>query len=304
MPLELQGYSAHVQCGEDVLELYDIKKEDDKTVSCWIASEAGKNFSIHWRDKPDLTTMSVELEVDGRSVARRAQRTSSNVKGSFRGAQDGVDRMRPFSFAPLVLTDDDHVADSTETRCAELGTIRLTMIRVERYVETDKPYVAHDAYDLQPIHEKSKKAGIHAVSFGPAESYSVGNGLTPVHKEKEPFAIFIFRYRPLDLLRANRIAPLPPVDSAQTNSAPASHKRAREDSSHADDLDAANIKSDPDDDDDDEDLTELQQQLAAIQRRIEAKAAKRTKRKIKREISPIRVPSSSSSREPEVIDLT
>ncbi|KAL7284614.1 hypothetical protein ACG7TL_001909 [Trametes sanguinea] len=114
-------------------------------------------------------------------------------------------------------------------------------------------------------------------------------------------------------MQANGIVP------AQMSSAPIdqesnrSQKRRREGSSLEDEIDIADIKSDPEDDDDD-DLTELQvrfgqpldelripiqlpqQQLAAIQRRIEAKAAKKStrKRKIKREVSPIRVPSSSS----------
>ncbi|KAJ3010632.1 hypothetical protein NUW54_g2424 [Trametes sanguinea] len=151
--------------------------------------------------------------------------------------------------------------------------------------------------------------------FGAAESVPACGSVLSIGKEKEPFANFIFRYRPLEILRANGIAPLPPVQCAQTSSARTDsdprvggqsskrgRKRGREDPSPAGDSGTADIKGEPDEEDE-EDLAELQQQLVTIQRRIEAKAANRAKRKFKREVSPIRVPS-SSSREPEVIDLT
>lgn len=42
MPLELNGYSAHICCDGKELETYDVRVEDEKTISCWIPSEEGK----------------------------------------------------------------------------------------------------------------------------------------------------------------------------------------------------------------------------------------------------------------------
>ena len=42
MPLNLNGYTAHISSDKKELEAYGIQHEDDKTVSCWIASEEGK----------------------------------------------------------------------------------------------------------------------------------------------------------------------------------------------------------------------------------------------------------------------
>lgn len=45
MPLELNGYSAHVNCDGKELETYDVRMEDERTISCWIRSEEGKVVS-------------------------------------------------------------------------------------------------------------------------------------------------------------------------------------------------------------------------------------------------------------------
>lgn len=48
----------------------------------------------------------------------------------------------------------------------ELGTIRVTMTRGVGYVKLDKPYVGLECAvsEIGAMHEKSKKAGVHAVS--------------------------------------------------------------------------------------------------------------------------------------------
>lgn len=51
MPLELNGYSAHVNCDGKELETYDVRMEDERTISCWIPSEEGKvvsNLPLFW----------------------------------------------------------------------------------------------------------------------------------------------------------------------------------------------------------------------------------------------------------------
>lgn len=42
MPLNLNGYTAHISSDNEELEAYGIQHEDDKKVTCWIASEEGK----------------------------------------------------------------------------------------------------------------------------------------------------------------------------------------------------------------------------------------------------------------------
>ncbi|OJT04173.1 hypothetical protein TRAPUB_5125 [Trametes pubescens] len=180
------------------------------------------------------------------------------------------------------------------------------MTRAQNFIDSDAPHTGFKVAEIGAVHEKSKKAGVHAVSFGEVKAVEVKKSSTPIGLEKEPFAIFKFRYRPLELLRANGIAPLPPQAAKgkkrsldvpdDNNGAGPSNKRVRED--HM-------VKPDPDEDDEDDaedDVVFLQEQLSMIQKRLaDAQAAKRTKTVVKRETSPIIVPSSISD---EVIDLT
>ena len=42
MPLELNGYSAHIRCDGEELEMYSVRRKGTRTALCWIASEEGK----------------------------------------------------------------------------------------------------------------------------------------------------------------------------------------------------------------------------------------------------------------------
>ncbi|KAI9056371.1 hypothetical protein FKP32DRAFT_1585962 [Trametes sanguinea] len=306
MPLELNGYSAHIRGEEDELVMYDARQEDEKTMTCWIASEAGKAFTVHWGDKTSTALMNVDIYVDDRHVDSVAHEAESD--DSCEGQYDSSGRYRPFVFALLAVTDDESIASPAHEMNDSLGTIRVTMTLVKQYLHSDQPYHDAEITELAPVHEKTKKAGAHAVSFGdPVETSWTPFAMRAVGVEEHPFATFVFRYRPLALLQANGIAPRPPktakkrplATQAEAGSTTGARKKQRAD---------VEVKAKPepvDDDDDDDEETEelafLQEQLAMIQRRIaEKKAARRAKAAVKREPNPIRVPSSSN----EVIDLT
>lgn len=126
MPLNINGYTAHIRCEGKELQAYDIQNEDAKTVTCWVASEEGKvrsctttrdtlhlmillrytdpshqTFTIHWGDESAAATMMICAYVDGRLVVSCAHETR------LRQHCDGVyelGRTRAFVFSPLVLT--------------------------------------------------------------------------------------------------------------------------------------------------------------------------------------------------------
>ncbi|EIW53412.1 uncharacterized protein TRAVEDRAFT_60876 [Trametes versicolor FP-101664 SS1] len=300
MKLNLEGFTAHLCCDGVELETYDVQKEDAKTVTCWISSEEGKTFTLHWGEEAAATTAKIDGYVDGRHVCSSAfyDQAEGRCKSLYTAGQE-----RPFVFSPLILTDDILVSSKVDE---ELGSIRITMTRAQSFLITDVPHPGYKVAEIGAVHEKSKKAGVHAVSFGEVKAAEVVKSCTAVGLEKEPFAIFKFRYRPLELLRANGIVPLPPQDKKGKKrsldvpdddlGAGPSSKRAR---GHS----VVKPEFDEDDDDDaEDDVVFLQEQLAMIQKRLaDAQAAKRTKTIVKRETSPIIVPSSISD---EVIDLT
>ncbi|EIW52453.1 uncharacterized protein TRAVEDRAFT_61366 [Trametes versicolor FP-101664 SS1] len=300
MPLELNGYSAHICCDDKELETYDVRVEDEKTISCWIPSEEGKAFTVHWGDDSSSTSMFVKVIMDGRKVGKTAHRPVAT--GRMDGARETSDTLRPFIFAPLVLTDDDALLDSGVNE--DLGTIQIEMKLVEYFSEAKKFSAIH-VPEIGSVHERSKKAGVHAVALGQPQEAKFVKSLKGHGIGKVPIATFKFRYRPLELLQANGVAPLPeksrtlnkrPLgDMDKLDSAgPSSRKRQ-----HTEPV--VNVKPEAEDEEE-EDMQFLEEQLQMMQRRVEkARAATKAKNIVKREVSPIRIPFSDSN---DVIDLT
>ncbi|KAL7284608.1 hypothetical protein ACG7TL_001902 [Trametes sanguinea] len=261
MPLELNGYTAHVCCDGKELTMYDVKQEDGKTRVTVLTPTLPfyQAFTVHYGDKLSKAVMIVQTCIDGQ-LAKSAAYVSKR-EGSCEGQYDRDNRCRPFIFTPLVVTDDENVASPTQQLDENFGTVQVKMIRVKRLI-----------------------------------------------REKHPFATFIFRYRPMELLKANGIVPRPPKSTKkrplesqselESGSATSARKKQRED------VDDEKVKAEPASDVEDEeadDLTFLEEQLEMMQRRVEEKrAARRAKVIVKREPSPIRVPPSGN----EVIDLT
>ncbi|EJF65858.1 hypothetical protein DICSQDRAFT_151905 [Dichomitus squalens LYAD-421 SS1] len=164
MPLSVKGYTAHICCDGKELEQYDVQQEDERTVTCWIPSEAGKAFSVHWGD-PSSTTMQVIVSVDGRVVLRRGQ--EGKRTGVFSKLTDRPGRIRAVEFSHLVLTDDETVASASSTSLQKLGVIEVEMRKVKSFCEGEDYYSVGEVLEIGPVHEKSKKAGAHAGSLVP-----------------------------------------------------------------------------------------------------------------------------------------
>ncbi|KAF7966197.1 hypothetical protein HWV62_39704 [Athelia sp. TMB] len=114
---------------------------------------------------------------------------------------------KAFMFAPLELTDDDSFLDH-QGSTANLGEIALEIWRVI-------PGAPSDAYnipipDVRKVHERSKKALAHRVKLGD-DVFAIQRPAISVRKiDRTPVAKFIFKYRSLDMLKANGIVPAPP----------------------------------------------------------------------------------------------
>ncbi|KAI0362101.1 hypothetical protein OH77DRAFT_1491573 [Trametes cingulata] len=306
MPLELKGFSAHVCCNGAELQLFDMKQENENTVSCWIPSEVGQEFELHWTAATLDTKMRVDVYIDGRIATQSCYGAipTSSLEGSVRGVYETSQSILPFKFSKLVLTDDDATLSHTDAN-HDLGSIKISLTRVAGFTLSEKPYKRIGTVGTGPVHEKTKKAGVHTVSLGDETLVEPARFYNAVNVEKEPFANFIFRYRPIELLRANGIAPPQSPRSAQKRKAdtdtqegdgPSDPKRRRSEAPVK-----AEATSD-DEDDDADDVTFLEEQLVLLQTRLAEKRAQRqAKAIVKREPSPVRVPSTSIH---EVIDLT
>ncbi|CCL98219.1 uncharacterized protein FIBRA_00213 [Fibroporia radiculosa] len=199
-----------IHCDGVPIEEYAFRIVDDYTVSCYIASEAGKSFSVHWKNHLSMIA-SADCYMDGHCMG--CSRTPPEKKGSRWGIRTNTDVRQPFQFTPLTLTDNDEIASPDDPSIDNLGIIEVKVCRVRisrrppKHHHRKHPVPAHT-----PIHERSKKAGTHCVSLGEAircapHSSSAYPQYKYLDNPKHPYIRFIFHYRPRALLQAQGIIP-------------------------------------------------------------------------------------------------
>ncbi|KAL4262534.1 hypothetical protein AB1N83_007899 [Pleurotus pulmonarius] len=171
---------------------YNVEvKKNGKHVTCWIASEEGKTFSVYYKDSSCSTPTGVRLTVDGVKINFKplkplSQRSEESY--CFETARVSPTERRKLTFSKIATTDDDK-------------------------------YLNHGNRKLpsEPIHEKSKKGGTHCVSLGAVE-HACYITECDVWDCLQRLVTFSFKYRPLGLLQANGIAPTPPPVSVTPES--------------------------------------------------------------------------------------
>ncbi|KAJ3977041.1 hypothetical protein EV361DRAFT_944706 [Lentinula raphanica] len=192
--------------GDRHLEEYGVATDTkDRTVICYIASEEGRSFQVHWYDNSFESPTRGRVYIDGRSMGGKIihEKTinHSAVKKGFR--TDAKTRM-PFVFSKLKLVDRE---DTVGTSSAERpGEINLIIIRVKP--QNTRTYEQSNLVpETLEFNEKDVKGAVHNTTFGEPIVET-----TPVlHHEAEPYgepiARFCFRYLPLDILRAKDLVP-------------------------------------------------------------------------------------------------
>ncbi|KAK0434021.1 hypothetical protein EV421DRAFT_2039913 [Armillaria borealis] len=252
----------------------------DRKVTCWIPSETGKAFHIHWKHEDlyrnDCTTG--WAYVDGKFVSGRIL-DPGNDTACVTGVTTSDVTVRPIMFTSLEMTDDEELLHSPTL--SELGEINIEIWRVERLGRSS--FQGKSFVEVGKIHERSKKAIAHCVKTGDDIALPKPATFSDV-KKLSHLVTFIFKYRPLGMLQASDIAPAP-------EPTPASRKRA------ASPDDVIDISDDSDQEDNSSRIAKLEEELLQLKKRDtkRAKPGKRVKREVKLE------PNITSG---EVIDLT
>ncbi|KDQ52665.1 hypothetical protein JAAARDRAFT_473162 [Jaapia argillacea MUCL 33604] len=192
---------------------------------CWIASEIGKRFVVEWEDFAQARTTATTglILVDGIQSALRTSnrpfdqsRRSYNTKRSMPYAGVGTSRGH-LVFAPLcVIGGEEH--EGSVGSGERIGDIVFSLLRTEKKLlgeeemaeRTERLSRAVPEFQT-PVHERSKKAGLHRTQIEEDPSIHV-NDAQYTWVDKLPLATFIFRYRPRGvpvphILRANGIIP-------------------------------------------------------------------------------------------------
>ncbi|KAF9447869.1 hypothetical protein P691DRAFT_670577 [Macrolepiota fuliginosa MF-IS2] len=206
---------AWVTIGGDAVDVYDVR-QSGSLITCWIASEAGKRFAVNWYNSTREMPLKGSVYIDGVHCDTHIMLDAHNFPNKPSGvgisyARTSEYTRRDFMFAPIQVTDDDRLLDHIDdTR--DLGVIKLHLWKIQVMHVTSR-IQGHEAgrqtLEAQVVHERSKKAGSHHVQFG--EEYispaPVIDAVQAREIDVKPYLTFEFKYRPLDLLIANDIAP-------------------------------------------------------------------------------------------------
>jgi len=133
--MDLKGYSAWISVDGTALKEYNIEVSNGNKATCWIASEAGKMFSVNWRDSNRSDRVSGFIHLDGILCGGKTvpptyhgvSRMSVNVQMST--ISTSIMTEKPFLFSSLELTDDDSYLDR-QAALTNLGEISVEIWRV------------------------------------------------------------------------------------------------------------------------------------------------------------------------------
>ncbi|KAI0721118.1 hypothetical protein C8T65DRAFT_632247 [Cerioporus squamosus] len=227
--MESRGFDVFIRCGGKQLEEYDAGEYDEEgepTIECYIASEAGKRFTICWCEEDPGTDMIVKCYVDGQLVDTTAH-FADEGSGDLQGLTISQDKYRPFMFEEVRRTSNPSIS-APGTINGLFGTIVVTLTHVDYWRPARKctKFALETVEDPRPIHVKDNVEGGHNVCFGqpthfPRTGRRVGFTVQdPVGYEDdaEPFLCFCFIYWPKEVLLEKGIIPQPNLDhfDAQT----------------------------------------------------------------------------------------
>ncbi|KAI6041906.1 hypothetical protein EDC04DRAFT_2892600 [Pisolithus marmoratus] len=212
--MRLGDFSAQVVIDGNQVEEYEVTHSGTQAM-CWIASETGKTFSVEWICHATKHLGSEgELIVDGITCDTLIRDVDDMDSINFSVIHQGR-KERDLMFCDLQLTDDEALMGKPVSSHLGEITLRVTCGTVFPYGESEDG--DEDTSETNPkltidaniYHEKSvKKLTTHCVSFGPERKGGDYNLGTFIPNEDPPLE-FVFKYRPIEILQANGVAPRP-----------------------------------------------------------------------------------------------
>ncbi|KAJ3882059.1 hypothetical protein F5051DRAFT_500742 [Lentinula edodes] len=285
-----KSFRAYIIVDGKPLDEYSTEKSTKDgltTVTCWVPSVAGKVIFLQ---------ISVLRHIHGTRCGGQVikKRNKARIK---KGLRISPTSSRLFEFALMKLTDDE---DSFALDMP--GNIGEIELRIRYWSQTGRAIWEKISKppEEETYNELTKKGIDHQTRFGTTvydEKPSYKNLGEPIGKY---FLRFVFRYRPLEVLRAHGIAP-PAPSTSQTNDLPQSSKRPRSSSMQGVRPGSLGIIEISDDDDD------PQKEMENLQRRLDELRAKhpdiRDRKRVKREPGVASI-KTEQPKEPVFIDLT
>ncbi|THV00537.1 hypothetical protein K435DRAFT_794036 [Dendrothele bispora CBS 962.96] len=164
--LQVANLSAWISMDGTRLMEYAVEKRGS-AVSCWIASEVGKNFSLNWEcGKTARSTFSI-VSVDGVVCRRLIKDTQKLVSGEtkafcFNAVDTSPTTERPLMFSSVntTVSDDDQYLATTNP---QTGEIALKIYECDKTNNDESGFKPSEFTGPERIHEESMKALVHQV---------------------------------------------------------------------------------------------------------------------------------------------
>ncbi|TFK69678.1 hypothetical protein BDN72DRAFT_840041 [Pluteus cervinus] len=274
----LGKFSAWIEVDQEHLPEFRLEvSNESSTVTCWVPSEAGKQFAVFWRDPNLQYTLDGDVSVDGQRCAGALSeypKEKGDVTAWTEAVATGPFTSRALVFSKIELTDDDqYLQESVGESFGEIKLILSKAIITGTETACDQSACIPD--DVK-VHERSKKGMDHRIGLGD-EWIRTSSDMTTVESICD-VATFVFRYRPLAILQANGIAPIDRSTKRKASTPP----------------------NEPSDDEDDGEAAAEIEALKARLRDLEGRQKKRVKIEVKTEPHSGLYPPNNL----DVIDLT
>ncbi|KAF9265504.1 hypothetical protein L218DRAFT_1075614 [Marasmius fiardii PR-910] len=224
--LSHRGYSAWIVVnGQPLPEYLVAVNSETHQVSCWIPSEEGQQFSVHWQDHGSNVDTASYISLDGFTAPGRFLCGAGATYRS--GVRTGENTERPFVFRQVI----ENTASSSSK---DIGMI---VLKIKRVTRTGKQQV-DGLQQLSRGPQGNRQPGDMYVGFGEesrsfkrwdytwsVEPHVDGSGNPASYPT---YVSFVFRYRSYEFLQAQGIAQAPatsPTTSTGTSIARAPVRR-------------------------------------------------------------------------------
>ncbi|KAJ7120509.1 hypothetical protein C8R43DRAFT_83607 [Mycena crocata] len=203
-----RGFSAWIVVdGKPVPEFLVAEDTKASRVSCWIPSERGQKFSVHWKDHGGKVDSCSFITLDGLVVPGRFLFGTGETSRT--GVRSSAKTERPFVFQKI---DEDE--PSTPSVNKDVGMITLRIKRVQRVAGR----LANPLQELPSVTLGKRKAGEMCVGFGEEtetfDQYAYTWSVKPYEKDApagartgHTYVTFVFRYRTREFLQMQGIMP-------------------------------------------------------------------------------------------------
>ncbi|KAI0263348.1 hypothetical protein BC834DRAFT_886848 [Gloeopeniophorella convolvens] len=207
--LRLREFAAWITSDGCHLPVYEpVIDKSNSRVTCWLACEEGKNFTVHWRDGGSQIDTAAYITLDGYKVPGRYIYGKGEASRS--GLRIGRDTERPFVFA---RHEDEALGILTDPQVdmKQLGTIVLRIRRIS-VTEIGK---RNPTPQIPSSMQANNQAFDVTIGFGsPVPTSNQVPTISFESYDKEhpgSYVTFIFRYRTREFLELHNLIP---VDTA------------------------------------------------------------------------------------------